>query len=84
MEGEVGVLNGMADDSNVRVDNENAGVAMTEEAAEGAAGLNTNSGDGVDGEEPTGEVRQERVVVSKMQIGQLFWELWWYYVFREL
>jgi hypothetical protein len=66
LDGEVGVINGMVDGSDVQVDNENVnGVAGGEGAAEGAAGLNANSGDGVDGEEPTGEVRQERVVVSK-------------------
>lgn len=64
MEGELGAVNGMVDDSDVQVGNENIGGIMGEEAAEGAAGLNASSGDGVDGEEPTGEVRQERVVVK--------------------
>lgn len=65
MEGELGAVNGMVDDSDVQVGNENIGGIMGEEAAEGAAGLNASSDDGVDGEEPTGEVRQERVVVSE-------------------
>ncbi len=47
------VINGMGDDSDVQMDNEN--VVSGEEAAEGVAGL--HAGDG--------EVRQERVVVSK-------------------
>lgn len=58
------MMDGMADDSNVQIDNEIIGVVMGEEAAEGAAGLIASSGNGVDGEEPTGEMRQERVVVS--------------------
>jgi hypothetical protein len=61
-----GVINGMVDDSNVHGENENVGVVTAEGAAEGAAGFILSSGDGIDGEEPTGEVRQERVVVSNI------------------
>lgn len=49
------VINGMGDDSDVQMDNEN--VVSGEAAAEGVAGFNAGDGDG-------GEVRQERVVVK--------------------
>lgn len=61
VESDVGIINGRTDDDVAHIEEgEIATINEAEDDTELAAGT------GADGEEPTGEVRQERVVVSFM------------------